>query len=161
VAAALANASCANPEDAEVCSAVMSYAEPVLTIDSATRPDGAQVESFGMSRIKLDGRPITSDLLRAANNERAWSGATSSSSSLHFGLEAGAGASITCRVPCGFGTMFGTVTFVETTRGGLDKVGKLHRVRVDYDSQHPGCGGALDDGTHIDLELPQAAGTAP
>jgi hypothetical protein len=150
VVAALANASCAD-RGAGACAAVVGYEEPVLTIDSAAGPDGRPVDTLALSRVRLDGQPIAGSLRDAVRSGRPWTpGTATTDADLHLGLAVAPDGSLSCRVPCGFGSNPGEITFTASAPGGL--VATEH-VSAEFDTRSSGCTVTFGGGTHVDLRL--------
>ncbi len=142
--------------DDRSCAAVMSYAEPSLTITDVLGPTGASLDTVRLDAWRVDGRPTLRELRFAAERDGEHAGATwtpghvTSDAHLHTGLSISPSGDLMCHVPCGFGSMQGSVEVVVTAADGSRGTSTAE---ATYRSQHPGCGGAEDDGTDVVVRL--------
>jgi hypothetical protein len=156
----LTTAACGNASDGYECPAIVSYAEPVLSVVEVSGVDGETVDEVRLVRAELDGDPVLGILRDEVLHGHEWTpGMSTSSNDLQVGLSVGPRGRLTCALPCGFGTRPGsfalTVEAADGSRGTVDG-------RATYHGGGSGCGESLDDGTEVTIRLePVSSATGP
>ena len=133
--------------DGSSCAAVVSYAEPVLTIRHVTGPGGVPVGTVEVTRLRRDGRPALTDVANGLRFGREWiPGLVTNDADLHSNLQV-SGGRLLCEVPCAFGSFAAADAELRVAASGAHGT---WRGPVGYGTSR-GCGPTLDDG--VDLEL--------
>ncbi|MDO9458253.1 hypothetical protein [Nocardioides sp.] len=131
----------------------MSYMEPVLTITAVHDSGGRPVPQVEVVRYRRDGVPMLQQLRFDIEQGTSWSPERDTATfdaGLHSGLSLHGDGRVTCTVPCAFGSNPGTVDLGVVAQDGQRSARSLE---VHHRGRRPGCGGALNDGTDVDLVL--------
>lgn len=145
-------ASSADDGGGDACPAVVSYAEPVLTITEVLDPDGDAVDEVTLVDVRFDGRSEKRDLrFSLEQGGPPWRPGTSTSdSNLSGGVSIGPGRALMCTLPCAFGSNPGKF---EVTVESSDGTSATVRGDAHYSGGGSGCGASLDGGTDIVVRL--------
>jgi hypothetical protein len=138
------------PAGGDACASVLSFTEPALTITAVTGPDGRPVAEAVVVDWSVDRSSVLPDLRRSLADRPRWRpGWATSDTGLSTGLAVNTDGAVTCRVPCGYGSGTGPSVVVLRVPGARG----VARAGATYRGQRPGCGGAFDDGTEVEVSL--------
>lgn len=121
------------------CAQVVSYAEPVITLENIKGSDGEIIEEIRLTNIQLSGSPIEDNYFN--ENFRF------DSSNINVDYE---NRAFNCTLPCSFFNEEGDYSFDVLAAGYTPKVVSISASYAEY---IPNCGGTYQGGSHLSFTL--------